>query len=166
VPSPHDTAPDSQNPQRTILRPARINDISAIIALEKSSDSAAHWTQSAYRDIFTPSSPSRICIVLEEDSKIHHLLGFIIARLAAPDCELENIVVDHPLQRRGFGKQLLHALASAARAQSATRIFLEVRESNSAARALYENCGFAITGRRPSYYTAPAEDAVLYALQL
>jgi ribosomal-protein-alanine N-acetyltransferase len=165
--SSHQPAPDSPQPQRPVLRPALITDIPAIIAFEKSAPSAAHWRESAYRDIFTPSSPSRICIVLEEESEVHHhLLGFVVARVARPDCELENVVVDHQFQRRGFGKQLLHALTSAARAQNATRIFLEVRESNSAARALYENCGFTITGRRLSYYTAPAEDAVLYALQL
>jgi ribosomal-protein-alanine N-acetyltransferase len=41
-------------------------------------------------------------------------------------------------------------------------VFLEVRESNAAARTLYENAGFEQTGRRRSYYTSPLEDAILY----
>jgi ribosomal protein S18 acetylase RimI-like enzyme len=54
------------------------------------------------------------------------------------------------------------------RAQEANSksVFLEVRESNAGARALYEKTGFQPTGRRNSYYTDPPEDAVLYRLIL
>jgi ribosomal-protein-alanine N-acetyltransferase len=45
-------------------------------------------------------------------------------------------------------------------------VFLEVRESNAAARCFYEKAGFVQTGRRKSYYTDPAEDAVLYRYDL
>jgi ribosomal-protein-alanine N-acetyltransferase len=41
-------------------------------------------------------------------------------------------------------------------------VFLEVRESNAAARALYANAGFEQTSRRKSYYANPLEDAILY----
>ena len=44
-------------------------------------------------------------------------------------------------------------------------MFLEVRESNAAARTLYEKAGFEQTGRRHSYYTSPLEDAILYRLR-
>jgi ribosomal-protein-alanine N-acetyltransferase len=55
----------------------------------------------------------------------------------------------------------LEALLDAAH-QTKSSVFLEVRESNAPARALYENAGFKQTGRRPSYYTSPLEDAILY----
>ena len=45
-------------------------------------------------------------------------------------------------------------------------MFLEVRESNIAARKLYEKAGFEPTGRRKSYYTDPLEDALLYRRSL
>ncbi len=64
-------------------------------------------------------------------------------------------------RRKGLGKRLLQALLDAAR-ETKSSVFLEVRESNAAARALYENAGFEQTGRRPSYYTSPLEDAILY----
>jgi ribosomal-protein-alanine N-acetyltransferase len=60
----------------------------------------------------------------------------------------------------------VQSLATAARNHSASRIFLEVRESNAAARALYKKCGFAVTDRRAAYYAGPTEDALLYTLQL
>jgi ribosomal-protein-alanine N-acetyltransferase len=56
----------------------------------------------------------------------------------------------------------LDALSAAARETNSSSIFLEVRESNAAARTLYELASFEQTGRRKSYYTNPAEDAILY----
>lgn len=93
-------------------------------------------------------------------------LGFLVARYIAPDWELENIVVDPNARRRGLGKHLLDALLAKARETNSESVFLEVRESNGSARALYESAGFHQTGRRKSYYSGPAEDAILYRLTL
>jgi ribosomal-protein-alanine acetyltransferase len=147
------------------VRPATPADIPAIVALERETPSAAHWPEASYRRVFGPdAAPARIALVSESAGRVLH--GFVIARLAGDECELENIAVDRKRQRRGLGTQLLQELIAAARAQRAARIFLEVRKSNAAARALYERCGFAIAGRRPSYYTSPSEDAVLYTVAL
>jgi [ribosomal protein S18]-alanine N-acetyltransferase len=43
----------------------------------------------------------------------------------------------------------------------AGRVFLEVRESNANARRLYEQCGFAVIGKRRRYYQHPAEDGIV-----
>jgi ribosomal-protein-alanine acetyltransferase len=146
------------------IRVATPQDISAIVALERDSPAAAHWPEPTYRRIFSEDTPQRIALVAAEGHSNLH--GFVIARTATDDCELENIVVLRKRQNRGIGSQLVRSLATAARNQNASRIFLEVRESNAAARALYESCGFAITGRRPSYYNDPVEDAILYTRQL
>ena len=45
-------------------------------------------------------------------------------------------------------------------------VLLEVRESNTPARRLYEKLGFALEGRRPGYYQDPGEDALLFRLML
>jgi ribosomal-protein-alanine N-acetyltransferase len=90
------------------------------------------------------------------------LLGFLVARNVGPEWELENIAVAFQAQRHGIGTQLLHGfLAETDRAGNPV-VFLEVRESNTAARALYEKSGFSQVGRRSAYYHHPAEDAVLY----
>jgi ribosomal-protein-alanine N-acetyltransferase len=62
---------------------------------------------------------------------------------------------------RLLGELLAHAMAAGAQA-----IFLEVRESNQAARRLYEKRGFLGVGRRPAYYSDPQEDAILYCFSL
>ena len=91
------------------------------------------------------------------------LLGFLVARQLAPEWELENIAVVPRAQRMGVGKRLLEALFEEARRTRSRSLFLEVRESNLAARSLYRSLGFGETGRRKSYYTSPLEDAVLYS---
>ena len=89
-----------------------------------------------------------------------------MAQHLAPEWELENIVVAPAARRKGLGKRLLEALLAAARETNSRSVFLEVRASNAAARSLYEKAGFEPTGRRKSYYTNSAEDAVLYRLTL
>jgi ribosomal-protein-alanine N-acetyltransferase len=155
----------SCEPASVHLRAATAADIAVMIALERKVPLAAHWSEQTYLEILAPEAPPRIFIVAEDHDTI---IGFLIARLTDHDCELENIVVTPGLQRRGTGSELLRALISGARARGVSRIILEVRESNNAARALYEQFGFAITGRRKSYYgsSVELEDAVLYALQL
>ena len=149
------------------VRPASVEDIPAIVELERESASAAHWPETTYRRVFEQKSPSCIALVIggESAGAQANLCGFLIARVSGEDCELENVVVRRHCRSQGLGSKLVHALALAARNQNATRIFLEVRESNAGARGLYEKCGFTITGRRKSYYSNPAEDAVLYTLQ-
>ena len=85
-------------------------------------------------------------------------------RIDTVSCELENIVVAGEWRRRGTGSRLLQKLISTLRERRLRQVQLEVRESNSIARALYRKFGFAERGRRKKYYTNPSEDAVLYAL--
>ena len=157
--------PGSQSAKSAHVRMASTEDIPAMVELERQTESAPHWPATTYRRIFEQETPACVPLVIDgEDAK--HLGGFLIARISRDECELENVVVRRQCQSQGLGSKLVHALAEAARKQKVANIFLEVRESNAAARALYEKSGFAITGRRKSYYSNPAEDAVLYTLQL
>jgi [ribosomal protein S18]-alanine N-acetyltransferase len=113
--------------------------------------------------VFQPGAPDRILWVLEEEDE-GALRAFLVARFSAVECELENLVVAATHRRRGFGMQLLKCLIATARQRNVERILLEVRESNTAARALYEKLGFQVTGRRKAYYSHPQEDALMFAL--
>jgi len=79
---------------------------------------------------------------------------------------LENIVVSPLFRREGIGRRLLEELLSRARESGGDALFLEVRESNTAARSLYEQAGFQLTGRRKNYYKDPREDGILYRRNL
>ena len=147
-----------------MIRQATLADLRAIIALEREAVSAAHWNETAYRDIFKQDAPARIALVSNDQNGATQ--GFVIARINRQDCELENIVVADSARRQGMGSTLLQALIAGARRRSAARIFLEVRQSNAGARAFYEKFGFALDGRRKSYYSNPVEDALSYTLTL
>ena len=148
-----------------MIRPATAADIPHIMILEQASSTAGHWTERQYQHLFQSRSdgPQRLVLVSETGSGI---LGFLIAHHVAVEWELENIVVAESARRKGIGKQLLDALLVRVLETNSDAVFLEVRESNSSARALYENTGFEPTGRRKAYYSAPDEDAILYRRSL
>lgn len=146
-----------------VIRKATPNDIPSMIALSRESPSAASWSESAYQDLFDPGAAARIALVKDNEGSLQ---GFIVARMNAEDCELENVVVSGAVRRRRIASELVESLLREARNRGAERTFLEVRESNTTARALYEKCGFEVNGRRKSYYRDPLEDAVLYTLKL
>jgi ribosomal-protein-alanine N-acetyltransferase len=151
------------------VRRANPADISAMIDLEGQSASAAHWSRSQYDALFVTASgqPSeRLAWVAEDESGAAWIYAFLVARRVDAEWELENIVVDGTARRRGVGTLLLRELVEHAKAERGSGIFLEVRESNQGARALYQKFGFEETGLRKSYYPNPPEDAILYQLSL
>lgn len=132
-----------------------------MMALEASAATAAHWSVEQYQALFRASSPERVALVLDEESCLH---GFAIARVAGVEWEIENIAIAGPAVGRGLGTRLLGELMGLARGKGAAAVILEVRESNHAARGLYQRWAFLECGRRPRYYKDPDEDAILYRL--
>jgi [ribosomal protein S18]-alanine N-acetyltransferase len=154
------------------IRAATSDDIPFMIALERASPHAAHWTEEQYRALFSAGKREWRQVVLvakgtldRASAEAHNAetqLGFLAARRVDLEWELENIVVAASARRMGIGKRLLDALLAEAAKTHNAAVFLEVRESNAAARSLYEKAGFHKAGRRNSYYKNPAEDAILY----
>jgi len=89
------------------------------------------------------------------------VLGYIIAHHAVDEAEILNLGVGPGERRRGIGRGLVEAMLAALREEGITTVFLEVRESNSAAQHLYALLGFVQVGRRRRYYRLPTEDAVI-----
>jgi ribosomal-protein-alanine N-acetyltransferase len=143
------------------IRPATTADLPAMMVLEKHAATAAHWSTEQYEALFRASDSGRVALIMQEESALQ---GFVIARVVGEEWEIENIAVAGPARRRGLGTRLLGELLDLARARGAAAVFLEVRESNPAARALYEKWAFLESGRRPRYYKDPEEDAILYRL--
>jgi len=150
------------------IRHATPADIPAMMRLATHGSSAAHWSREHYDRIFRADAPRRAAWVIENGvgEKENAPQGFLIAREIAGEWDLENIVVSKQVRRRGLATRLLFELMSVARTEHALAIFLEVRESNHAARAFYQSRGFEPTGRRPRYYSDPDEDAITYRLRL
>jgi ribosomal-protein-alanine N-acetyltransferase len=145
-----------------------------MMALQRESPTAADWSQPQYEALFVNASrgphSERWAWMAEDgeedDGQALPLLGFLVAQRIDSEWELENIVVAQTARRRGVGTRLLKELIAEARVQQGNGIFLEVRESNKTARALYRKSGFEETGLRKSYYSNPLEDAILCNLSL
>lgn len=81
--------------------------------------------------------------------------GFLMGRAVAGEAELLTLAVLPTARGRGLGGRLVHGFLSAAQARAATTAFLEVAAGNDTAIRVYERAGFAQTGRRKGYYSAP-----------
>ena len=98
----------------------------------------------------------------------HELLGYFVLLVAAGEGHLLNLSVVASHQRAGHGSALLKEAMRLARSRGAQQLFLEVRPSNLAAKALYGRFGFHEVAVRPGYYPAHAgrEDALVLSLAL
>ena len=81
--------------------------------------------------------------------------AFALGRVAADEAELLTLATDPDHRRKGLGRSTLTAFEAEAAARGATRVFLEVAQSNTPAIALYTSQGYGQTGARPGYYRAP-----------
>ncbi|HFI0228180.1 TPA: ribosomal protein S18-alanine N-acetyltransferase [Streptococcus suis] len=88
--------------------------------------------------------------------KGQELVGFLAVQTVLDEMEILQIAVKADFQRLGIASQLMAAVMD-----WEGDIFLEVRESNSAAQALYIRQHFTKIGKRKDYYRNPVEDAVL-----
>lgn len=96
---------------------------------------------------------------------IAEALGFAMIRVAADQAEILTLCVVPEERGAGLGRALLGAAARMAEAEGAREMFLEVADSNAAARALYARAGFVEVGRRRAYYD-PGEDALVLRCNL
>lgn len=140
-------------------RPMREGDLPAVAALEALSH-AAPWTQGNFRDAIAAGYGT---VVGEADGTV---IAYGVLMLAPAEAQLLNLTVAASARRRGLGRHLLQRLLADAAGVGAEQCFLEVRESNHAAIALYLREGFAPVARRAGYYPPAAvedrrEDALV-----
>jgi len=129
------------------LRPATEADLDEIWRVQSASGQAAQWKPADYL--------LHECLVAVVEDR---LAGFAVARRTAPDeIEILNVAVDPPLRRRGIGRSLIRELIG----KNPGAAFLEVRQSNVAARMLYHSLGFETVAVRPDYYSGPVESAIV-----
>ena len=93
------------------------------------------------------------------------IAGYVVALDAADEGEILNLAVAEVGRRRGLGRALVEAIVEALTERGVRQVYLEVRQSNAPARALYETFGFREVGCRKAYYRRPVEDAIILRLQ-
>jgi len=130
-------------------------DLEAILAIQSASPEVAQWTLWDYNRVAQGEMAGWVAAPAED------VLGFLVARRIGSDIEILNFAVQSDFRRSGVGESLLRRALAWGAELNAERAMLEVRASNYAALQFYERRGFAVVGRRPRYYTAPIEDALL-----
>ncbi len=130
-------------------------DIPAVAALEAQ---CFHTPWSAAALAYLTGSDAFGVVYLDEDGAALAYAGITVS---FDDGALTNVATAPAARRQGLGEKVLRALMEEARRRGVTHFSLEVRESNSPAIRLYEKLGFRAVGKRPRFYTDPAEAALV-----
>lgn len=144
------------------IRPARLDDLRTIGEIERATFSDP-WTLGAFRSVLDSGRATFLVATSREEPLA--VLGYAVLWMILDEAELSNLAVSPPSRGRGVGAALLDAIVREAEGQGALSIFLEVRDSNAVARALYQSRGFDEAGRRRRYYRGPVEDAIIMRRQ-
>lgn len=149
------------------LGPASEEDAPALAALEARCHSHP-WSEAQFLEELR-HEPPHAALVLREAGQGPEtgrgIAAYVVYRVVVDEMHILNVAVAPQRRRQGLARWLLaFSMARAAR-RGATRAFLEVRESNAPARALYEGLGFAELRTRADYYTEPREDGVVLGRQ-
>ncbi|MBR2952469.1 MAG: ribosomal protein S18-alanine N-acetyltransferase [Clostridia bacterium] len=148
---------NSASPDVTRATP---EDAAAIAALETLTFSAP-YTEKSVRDML--SSTIHPSFVVRDGGE---LLGYLLGQMIVPEGELLRIAVRPSARRRGVGRALIEAFLAHLQENGCTVCFLDVREHNAPAQALYSSYGFTPLDRRKGYYHLPTEDAIIMQLPL
>jgi [ribosomal protein S18]-alanine N-acetyltransferase len=140
-----------------LLRPAETDDIGSVAAIERVCF-ADPWSEESFRRLLGVAPAIFLVALFPPDQAI---AGYIIAFSVDEDAEVLNVAVHPGFRGRGLAGQMLDAVLIELGGRGVRAAFLEVRESNQAARSLYKSRGFSEIGRRNNYYRRPVEDALV-----
>lgn len=149
-------------PERALLPMSALN-LDAVLAIEVAAY-AFPWSRGNFVDSLASGYDARVLYAADGQ-----MLGYFVAMAGVDEMHLLNITVAPAHQHRGHARHMIDALVAACRARRAQQLWLEVRESNARARAIYLQRGFEQVGVRRGYYPAPhgrREDAIVMSLVL
>lgn len=138
-----------------------LQEIPAVAALDRELFSKESWSEADFTASLT--DPTRFFWVAMEGET---LLGFCGLSQSFEQGDILNIGVCPKARGKGIGSALMQEAIQTFKAQGGKQLFLEVRASNTAAKALYEKFGFRQIGVRKGYYQQPTEDGFVYQLEV
>ena len=153
----------SQSNAAPMLRVMTVSGLDAVLAIEVQAYTFP-WTRGNFIDSIAAGYLARVLVA--DDGE---LIGYFVAMPGFEEMHLLNVTVSARHEGQGHARRMLAELYALSASFAATAVWLEVRESNARAHALYLRDGFTEAGRRRDYYPAPAgrrEDAVLMTRSL
>jgi ribosomal-protein-alanine N-acetyltransferase len=151
------------DPLRAVLRAMTVASLDGVLELEDAIYPFP-WTRGNFVDSLVAGYTAWTLNHVDGD-----LVGYCVAMTGVGEMHLLNITVAPTARRCGHARRMLADLVRLCRLRQASRLWLEVRESNADAREVYRRLGFAQVGRRKGYYPAPEgqrEDAVVMSLDV
>jgi len=121
------------------------------------------WTRGNFEDAIRAGYYGQLMLLDDQ------LIGYFVAMKGVDEVHLLNITVAPHHQKQGWARILLDELVAWSISQGAHWLWLEVRQSNRHAIAVYHAYGFRRIGMRRGYYPAAMgkrEDAVVMNLPL
>lgn len=145
------------------LRPARLDDLATLRALETACFGRDAWSEGSLRDELAGVPATRYVVVAVEGGEPSQetVVGYASLLATAETADVQRIAVRPDWRRRGVGRRLLRALLHQAHQRGCQEALLEVRADNAAAIAMYEEAGFEPIARRSGYYRGEADALVL-----
>jgi ribosomal-protein-alanine N-acetyltransferase len=133
---------------------AQESDISEILEIENISFSHP-WKAGSFLEELA-CSESRNYVLRNEI-----VIAYICFRMLFGEMHIFKIAVRHEWRHNGIASLILEKSIKLALKEGAETAFLEVRQSNIPALALYRKFGFEIIGKRPGYYPETGEDGLV-----
>ncbi len=148
------------------------SDLAAVVELEWLAR-LSHWGYEGYR-MELRHNPLAVMLVVRGQAPFvtRPIYGFLAGRVQLSarrdgrELHIANIAVYPEARRMGLGRRLLNEALYTGRLYGATTAFLEVRQSNQGAQALYASLGFVPIARKRGFYTDPPEDGLLMEIAL
>lgn len=139
------------------IRPATPHHLDGVLRLEDEFAPKQRWSEATWRrELANPMSQQLIAA----DDADGAVIGAAVFRLGDDVVDVDRVVVAPHCRRRGVARALLRRGVGWARQRGATRLLLEVDESNHPAARLYQDHGFRSIARRRDYYGA-GHDALI-----
>jgi [ribosomal protein S18]-alanine N-acetyltransferase len=168
-------APSDQRLYADACRAMRASDLNAVLALEQSAH-AHPWSLGNFADSLQSGYGAAVYLAAPTPmTPAHHrlgehaLVGYWVAMPGFEETHLLNITVATAFRRQGWAQRMMVDLVHWSGHLRAAAIWLEVRQSNTGAQALYEQAGFERISVRKGYYPLHArarEDAIVMRLNL
>jgi ribosomal-protein-alanine N-acetyltransferase len=147
-------------PDSVTITGMELEHIDQVITIERASFGEP-WSPRQFAEELT--RPQALNLVALRRVAGDAVTGYACAWVLAGECSLHKLACLPALRRTGIATLLLGECIRRAQCRGAAQVVLEVRERNTAARALYAGLGFAPVGRRKGYYSDTREDALIMA---
>ena len=141
----------------TIGRATAPEELAAVADLQRRSFANA-WGAEAIRWELDNSDVARLYTARTSTSV---LVAYCACWLVFDELHINSVAVEPSARRQGLARRVLEFVFRDVVKAGARGATLEVRQSNDAARALYEGLGFRVEGVRRNYYQNPREDGLI-----